>query len=92
MKTLKVLSALLSYPTADLLAAADDLERVLAAERDIKSGRQNVFAGTLRDDRGRVKLPSGQVLYDSDLLSMDYFVLGVRGDLPTPKAPNGPTN
>ena len=67
-------------------------ERVLAAERDLKSGRLDVFAGTLRDDRGRVRLPSGQVLYDADLLSMDFFVLGVRGELPVPKAPTGPTN
>ena len=32
MKTLKVLSALLSYPSRDLIEAADDLKRVLEAE------------------------------------------------------------
>jgi nitrate reductase delta subunit len=33
MKTLKVLSALLTYPTAELIAASEELKRVLARER-----------------------------------------------------------
>ena len=35
MKTLKVLSALLAYPSADLVAAADELKGALLAERVI---------------------------------------------------------
>ncbi len=36
MKTLKVLSALLSYPTPELIAAADELKAILRAERLFK--------------------------------------------------------
>ena len=41
MKTLKVLSALISYPTVELTAAASELRGVLAVEgRATDSGRQ----------------------------------------------------
>jgi nitrate reductase delta subunit len=44
MKTLKVLSALLSYPSAELVAAADELRQALTAEAVIpRSERQRVL-------------------------------------------------
>jgi len=62
-------------------------QRVASAENDLREGRLRVFEGTLRDSQGLVRLPSGRVLTDAELLAMDYFVLGVKGDLPTPTSP-----
>jgi len=49
MRTLKVLSALLTYPTGELQAAADELKAVLAKEA-ILSRRDLAAVGTLIDD------------------------------------------
>jgi basic membrane protein A len=67
-------------------------QRVASAENDLREGRLRVFEGTLRDSQGLVRLPSGRVLTDAELLAMDYFVLGVKGDLPTPTSPAAAAN
>ena len=38
-----------------------------------------VFEGPIRDASGEIRVPSGQLLSDADLLTMDYYVLGVEG-------------
>ncbi len=57
----------------------DVRDRVNAALEDIKSGKLAVFTGPVRDQKGEVRVPEGQVAPDQDLLSMDWFVEGVVG-------------
>ena len=66
--------------------------QVVAAEQALKSGARRVFEGTIRDADGVVRVPAGKVLTDAELLTMDYFVLGVKGDLPKLRAPVTPSN
>lgn len=49
------------------------------ARADIKSGKLVVFTGPVRDQRGAVRIPAGQVPGDPELLGMDWFVEGVLG-------------
>ena len=67
-------------------------ERVRQANDDIAQGRLRVFEGTIRDSEGIVRVPSGRILSDADLLSMDYLVLGVKGDIPQPRSKTGQDN
>ncbi|MEK0081940.1 BMP family ABC transporter substrate-binding protein [Benzoatithermus flavus] len=67
-------------------------QRVATAERALREGRLRIFEGTIRDADGVVRVPSGKVLSDADLLSLDWFVLGVKGDLPKPQQPSLPSN
>lgn len=60
-------------------------QRVAEAERALKAGRLRVFEGPIRDAQGVARVPSGKVLSDADLLGLDYFVLGVKGELPKPE-------
>jgi len=57
----------------------DVRDRVLAAEKDISSGKLVVFAGPVKDQQGQVRVAEGQLPADADLLSMDWFVDGVIG-------------
>lgn len=66
--------------------------QVKVAEQALEVGKLRVFEGTIRDSDGVVRVPSGKVLTDADLLVMDYFVLGVKGDLPESQAPVTPSN
>ena len=38
-----------------------------------------IFEGPIRDAGGDIRVPSGQLVSDADLLTMDYYVLGVEG-------------
>ncbi len=38
-----------------------------------------IFEGPIRDTKGDIRVPSGQLVSDADLLTMDYYVLGVEG-------------
>jgi len=49
MRTLKVLSALLTYPTADLVAAGDELKAVLAREAVLPKRERAAVAGMIDD-------------------------------------------
>ena len=49
MKTLKVLSALLSYPTADLMAAHDELCMVLEQEAVLPKPQRKALQNLLDD-------------------------------------------
>jgi basic membrane protein A len=62
----------------------------LVAERraEIVDGRLRIFEGPIRDAAGEIRVPARQVMSDADLLTMDFFVAGVEGDLPAlPSAP-----
>jgi nitrate reductase delta subunit len=53
MKTLKVLSALLTYPTPELLAAAGELKAVLRAEKVLTGGHLDAVESLIDDIAGR---------------------------------------
>jgi nitrate reductase delta subunit len=53
MRTLKVISALLSYPTPDLQAAADEMRSVIAGENVIPGGARERLYALISDLEGR---------------------------------------
>lgn len=54
---------------------------VVARQQELVEGRSRVFEGPIRDSDGVVRVPSRQIMTDADLLTMDFFVLGVKGEL-----------
>ena len=60
---------------ADVQAMAE------ATVADIKSGKNKVFAGPLRDQAGAEKLAAGAVMDDGALSGMQWLVEGVEGKL-----------
>jgi basic membrane protein A and related proteins len=57
-------------------------EQVAKLTRDIADGKLHPFAGPVVDQDGKVRVPSGQVMSESDLANMNYLVQGVEGLLP----------
>ena len=49
MKTLKLLAALLSYPSAELVAALPEIARRLGEDQALRSGTQDALAGLLAE-------------------------------------------
>ena len=49
--------------------------------KDIIDGKLVVFAGPLYDQTGAERVPAEQALSDKDLLSIDWFVKGVDGQI-----------
>lgn len=47
----------------------------------IIEGSLRVFEGPIQDADGQIRVPARSVMSDADLLSMDYFVRGVTGDI-----------
>ncbi len=67
-------------PISDKVPA--DVRGLVEQRRDEIAGRQlRIFEGPIRDDKGDVRVSSGAVLSDADLLTMDYYVLGVEGGI-----------
>jgi basic membrane protein A len=57
-----------------------DIRSLVALRKDAIADRTlRIFEGPIRDSDGDIRVPSGQVLSDADLLTMDYYVLGVEG-------------
>ncbi|MDK2985590.1 MAG: basic rane protein, partial [Clostridia bacterium] len=48
----------------------------------MKSGELEVFAGPIKDQEGNVKVKEGESLSDEEMLGMDWFVEGVKGNIP----------
>jgi len=51
-------------------------------EEDMRSGRVHAFTGPITDRDGTVRIADGATATDEELLTMDYFIQGVQGDLP----------
>ena len=50
-----------------------------------KSGEETIytiFTGPIADQTGEIRVPEGQSMTDEELLSMDWFVEGVEGEIP----------
>jgi simple sugar transport system substrate-binding protein len=48
---------------------------------DITSGKNKIFVGPLTDQSGKVQVPTGQVMDDAALNSLQWLVEGVQGKL-----------
>ena len=63
-------------------AVTDETKKLAdAAKQNIIDGKLVVFAGPLYDQTGAERVPAGQALTDKDLLSIDWFVKGVDGQI-----------
>ena len=61
----------------------DDVRAVAEqAYADVRSGAVHPFTGPITDRDGNLQIPGGETATDVQLLTMDYFVEGVIGDLP----------
>lgn len=49
---------------------------------DIIEGKLHPFQGPVRNQAGEVVIPEGEIASDEQLLSMDWYVEGVQGQLP----------
>ena len=57
------------------------VDKIDSSKAQIAAGRLHPFTGPIYDQKGEQKAKAGEILSDSDLLSMDYFVRGVSGRL-----------
>jgi basic membrane protein A len=67
-----------ALPAEDVQKVKDTLAKMLAGEFD----RFDVFAGPINDNTGKVVVPAGAMLQQSDLLSMQWLVEGINGTIP----------
>jgi basic membrane protein A len=71
-----VLSPFENMP-ADVAAAA------AKAAADIKSGKNKIFTGPIKDNTGKERVPAGKTLNDGELFTtLDYYVDGIKGKIP----------
>ncbi|RLC61822.1 MAG: BMP family ABC transporter substrate-binding protein [Chloroflexi bacterium] len=62
----------------------DDVRTVVEAEREkIVSGEWDVFCGLINGQDGSERIAAGECMSDGDMLSMDWFVEGVVGTIPS---------
>ncbi len=54
----------------------------LKAEAEIKAKTRHPFAGPIKDQSGKERVPVGKALSDDELLKMNWFVEGVIGSVP----------
>jgi basic membrane protein A len=71
-----VLSPFENMPS-DVAAAA------AKAAADIKSGKNKIFTGPIKDNSGKIRVPAGNTLNDGELFqTLDYYVDGISGKIP----------
>jgi basic membrane protein A and related proteins len=72
-------------PIADFVP--DDIRAPIEEEiARFKSGEETIytiFTGPIADQTGAIHVPEGQTMTDEELLSMNWFVQGVEGEIPT---------
>ncbi|MDA9959361.1 BMP family ABC transporter substrate-binding protein [Alphaproteobacteria bacterium] len=71
-----VLSPFENMPS-DVAAAA------AKAAADIKSGKNKIFTGPIKDNSGKIRVPAGKTLNDGELFqTLDYYVDSISGKIP----------
>ncbi|MBL4932876.1 MULTISPECIES: BMP family ABC transporter substrate-binding protein [Clostridium] len=60
-------------------------DAVAKAEDKIKSGKNVIFQGPIKDQSGNVKVAEGKTLTDDEIWNIDWFVQGVEGTIPSSK-------
>ena len=62
---------------------ADVAKAAAQASADIKSGKNKIFTGPIKDNSGKVRVPAGKTLNDGELFqTLDYYVDGISGKIP----------
>ncbi len=62
----------------------DDVKTLVEEEKQkIIGGEWDVFCGPINDQDGNEKVPAGECMSDGDMLSMNWFVEGVVGTIPS---------
>ena len=64
--------------TRDPIISAADREKIEAARAELLAGQKSLYSGPLSDRDGKERIAAGQVMADSDLWKMDWFVNGVK--------------
>ena len=61
----------------------ENVKKAIADKQaEIMAGKFHPFAGPIKDNTGKVKVPAGTTMTDAEMLSFDWFVEGVEGTLP----------
>ena len=62
---------------------ADVAKAAAQAAVDIKSGKNKIFTGPIKDNAGKLRVPAGKTLNDGELFqTLDYYVDGISGKIP----------
>ncbi|TLX53247.1 BMP family ABC transporter substrate-binding protein [Stutzerimonas nosocomialis] len=71
----------ISLPISDLVPAEvkTEAEALIAS---IRSGEFHPFTGPIMDQAGTVRIPEGQSATTKELASMNYYVQGIKADIP----------
>ncbi|WP_236215452.1 BMP family ABC transporter substrate-binding protein [Metapseudomonas otitidis] len=71
----------IQLPISDLVPAdvKAEAEKIIAS---IKSGEFHPFTGPIKDQSGTLKLADGVVATNADLAGMNYYVEGIKAELP----------
>lgn len=56
---------------------------IAARQAEIAAGTLHPFAGPVKDNEGKVRVPAGSNMSDGDLLGNNFYVEGVAGKLPS---------
>ena len=68
-------------PIADFVP--DDVKDLVAQEQErILSGEFGIFEGPLNDNTGELRVPEGTAMTDPEMLSFDWLVEGIVGEIP----------
>ncbi len=59
----------------------DVRDKVEARKQEILEGREKIFVGPIKDQKGNIRIPDGKTATDEELLGMKYFVQGIVGTL-----------
>ncbi len=68
-------------PAYDKWVSATDRAKIDNAEKALSNGTLNVHAGPLKDQSGTVRVPAGKSLTPDQILTIDWGVQGIIGDL-----------
>jgi len=62
----------------------DDIGKLVAEKKAaIANGSLHPFAGPLKDNKGKERVGAGKTMSDGDMLKMNYYVEGVKGEVPS---------
>lgn len=67
-------------PFNDAIVPKDVQDKVLQVKKDIVEGKIKVFAGELKDNKGNVLVPAGEVMSDDKINTQQFLVENVIGD------------
>jgi simple sugar transport system substrate-binding protein len=75
-------SGMVKLSAYSAIVPKDVVELAETARKEIMAKKRHAFAGPIKDQSGKEVLAAGKTLEDKDILSMNYFVEGVQGQIP----------